>query len=166
MLHVEKAVILPGYRIRVTFSTGETRVFNMEKMLDYPVYTKLKDEAVFSNFTIRRGVVTWDDGNIDIAPEYMYYHHQDDDISCEEHSARPGAGLDIIDKKLLVQYRQVLRVIKNKQDWSRAPGWKHPVRFGYRKRIRAGKASEYDYILEGMDSAVGCMKAETIRRYI
>ena len=154
MLLVEKAVILPGYRIRLTFSTGETRVFNMEKMLDYPVYNKLKDKAVFSNFTIRRGVVTWDDGNIDIAPEYMYYHHQEEESSHEEHRARPDAGLDTIDRKLLVQYRQVLRLIKNKQGWSGAPGWNYPVRSGYRKRIRTGKASEYDYILEGLASAV------------
>ena len=78
MLEVTEAKVLPHYRILVTFDTGEKKLFNMSTMLHYPVYQKLKDETVFKTIKIRRGVVTWDDGNIDIAPEYMYYHNQEE----------------------------------------------------------------------------------------
>ncbi|MBR1591095.1 MAG: DUF2442 domain-containing protein [Acidaminococcaceae bacterium] len=78
MLKVNEAKALPNYRILVMFDTGEKKIFDMSKMLNYPVYQKLKDETVFKALIIRRGVVTWDDGNIDIAPEYMYDHNQEE----------------------------------------------------------------------------------------
>lgn len=40
--------------------------------LEGPAFEELKDEAVFQNVSIDRGVVTWLDGEIDCAPEYMY----------------------------------------------------------------------------------------------
>ena len=78
MLKINKAKALPNYRVLVMFNTGENKVFNMSRMLHYPVYQKLKDETIFKALRIRRGVVTWDDGKIDIAPEYMYEHNQEE----------------------------------------------------------------------------------------
>ncbi len=78
MLKITKAKALPNYCVLVTFNTGESKVFNMSKMLHYPVYQKLKDETIFKALIIRHGVVTWDDGNVDIAPEYMYVHNQEE----------------------------------------------------------------------------------------
>lgn len=76
MLEVTGIKALARYRILVTFNTDEKKLFDMSKMLHYPVYHKLKNEDVFKAMSIRRGVVTWDNGNIDIAPEYMYYHDE------------------------------------------------------------------------------------------
>lgn len=58
----------------VTFSTGETRVFDAAYLLDQPVFEPLKDQGVFADFQIDHGVVTWCDGDVDIAPEAMYSH--------------------------------------------------------------------------------------------
>ena len=36
------------------------------------VFAKLADEKIFNNPVIRYGVITWDNGKIDIAPETVY----------------------------------------------------------------------------------------------
>lgn len=56
----------------VTFSSGETRLFDATQLLDREAFKPLEDESVFSNCRIERGVVCWLDGDIDIAPESMY----------------------------------------------------------------------------------------------
>ena len=55
----------------VSFSTGEKRLFDAT-ILQGEVFEPLKKEDVFKNPVIDHGVVTWDDGNIDCAPEFMY----------------------------------------------------------------------------------------------
>ena len=55
------------------FSSGERRLFDAT-ILEGSVFEKLKDNEVFKNCSIEFGVVTWMDGEIDCAPEYMYKH--------------------------------------------------------------------------------------------
>ena len=55
----------------VTFSTGEKRLFDTT-LLTGPVFEPLKDEKIFMNPRIFHGVITWNNGEIDIAPEYIY----------------------------------------------------------------------------------------------
>ena len=38
------------------------------------LFKKLQDERVFASPVLDHGVVTWDEGAIDCAPEYMYEH--------------------------------------------------------------------------------------------
>ena len=57
----------------ITFSTGEVRLFDTT-LLEGEVFKPLKDGAVFHHPVLFRGVITWDNGNIDIAPEYVYMH--------------------------------------------------------------------------------------------
>ena len=56
----------------LTFSTGESRLFNAKKLLKYPAFKPLEDEATFRKMKIEYGVITWADGEIDIAPETLY----------------------------------------------------------------------------------------------
>ena len=56
----------------VTFSTGETRLFDGTVLFDAPVFQPLSDSRVFVDFSIDDGVLTWNDGDIDVAPEYVY----------------------------------------------------------------------------------------------
>lgn len=46
----------------VTFSTGETRLFDATALLKGPAFGLLCDEAVFSNPIVADGVCTWADG--------------------------------------------------------------------------------------------------------
>ena len=56
----------------VTFGSGEKRLYDASQLLDFPAFQPLKDETVFMNAKVEYGVVTWADGEIDIAPETMY----------------------------------------------------------------------------------------------
>lgn len=68
---VAQAKPLSGGMMLVTFSTGEKRLFDTTK-LEGPVFAPLADERIFSNPIIRDGVITWKNGEIDIAPETVY----------------------------------------------------------------------------------------------
>ena len=62
---------LRGGILLVTFSTGEKRLFDTTK-LEGEVFEPLADEKIFSNPVIYDGVITWNNGEIDIAPEAVY----------------------------------------------------------------------------------------------
>ena len=55
----------------LTFSTGEQRLFDTT-LLKWSAFEPLKDEKVLAYFNIFHGVMTWMNGDIDIAPETMY----------------------------------------------------------------------------------------------
>lgn len=63
----------------LTFSNGETRVFDAT-ILEGEAFEPLKDDDVFKHPVIEYGVVTWLDGEIDCAPEYMYNHSYKYDV--------------------------------------------------------------------------------------
>lgn len=73
VLKIEQIKVLPDMIMILTFSTGEQRLFDAT-VLSGPVFEPLKKVEVFSNARIEHGVVTWLDGEIDCAPEYMYEH--------------------------------------------------------------------------------------------
>lgn len=56
----------------VTFSNGETRVFKSSKITEFPVFRRLADDSVFFDFKIEDGVMTWENGKVDLAPETMF----------------------------------------------------------------------------------------------
>lgn len=56
----------------VTFTSGEKRLYDATQLLAFPAFKPLADEAVFKAAQVDHGVVTWADGDIDIAPETMY----------------------------------------------------------------------------------------------
>lgn len=70
-LKINSFKILPDKMILITFSNGETRLFDAT-VLRGGIFEKLKDNAVFNGATIEHGVITWLDGTIDCAPEFMY----------------------------------------------------------------------------------------------
>lgn len=70
-IKVQNVKILRGGMLLLTFNTGEQRLFDSTR-LKGPAFQPLKDEKVLSDFAIFHGVVTWANGEIDIAPETMY----------------------------------------------------------------------------------------------
>ena len=57
----------------LTFSSGERRLFDAA-ILNGPVFEPLKNPEIFQDVSVEYGVVTWMNGEIDCAPEYMYQH--------------------------------------------------------------------------------------------
>lgn len=62
---------LRGGMMLVSFSTGEKRLFDTT-MLQGSAFAPLADEETFSNPVLFHGVITWNNGEIDIAPETVY----------------------------------------------------------------------------------------------
>lgn len=70
-IRVREAKPLPYQMLLLTFSTGERRLFDATT-LEGSAFAPLADEAVFRQVTVSHGVVTWQNGEIDCAPEYLY----------------------------------------------------------------------------------------------
>ena len=64
----------------LTFSNGETRVFDTTELRGSG-FRALEDVEVFENVSIDHGVVTWQDGEIDCSPEFMYDHSYEYDTA-------------------------------------------------------------------------------------
>lgn len=70
-LKIVSVKVLPDWILLVTFNSGETRVFDAST-LSGPAFEPLKELSVFENPAIDHGVITWANGEIDIAPEAVY----------------------------------------------------------------------------------------------
>ncbi|MGN0159335.1 MAG: DUF2442 domain-containing protein [Brotaphodocola sp.] len=57
----------------LTFTSGEQRIFDATA-LEGEVFEPLRDPVIFKAATLDHGVVTWMNGEIDCAPEFMYNH--------------------------------------------------------------------------------------------
>ncbi|MDD6477657.1 MAG: DUF2442 domain-containing protein [Eubacteriales bacterium] len=62
---------LRGHMMLVTFSTGEQRLFDAT-LLKGSAFAPLMDDEIFTHPVIFHGVITWNNGEIDIAPETVY----------------------------------------------------------------------------------------------
>lgn len=71
-LRIMHVMALSDMMMLLTFSTNEQKLYDASQLLSYPAFAKLADENVFSTPVLVDGVVTWDNENIDIAPETMY----------------------------------------------------------------------------------------------
>ena len=71
MIKVVAVKPLNDQMMLLTFNNGEERLFDAT-ILNGPVYEGLREEDVFMSPVLDHGVVTWKDGEIDCAPEYMY----------------------------------------------------------------------------------------------
>ncbi len=72
---------LPDWQLWLRFNTGEARVYDFRPMLKFPVFQPLMNEGLFRQAYIDYGVVVWNDGEIDIAPEELYMNSVDAKIS-------------------------------------------------------------------------------------
>lgn len=70
-IRVTEVEPLRGGMLLVTFSTGEKRLFDTTT-LQGSAFAPLADEAIRCKPTLFHGVITWNNGEIDIAPETVY----------------------------------------------------------------------------------------------
>ena len=71
MIEVCHVEVRPNYHLLLRFNNGESRLFDMEPYLKYPVFKRLQNPVIFSLAQVDYGTVTWP-GAIDIAPETLY----------------------------------------------------------------------------------------------
>jgi hypothetical protein len=72
VIDVVKAEPLADYKLKLLFSSGESKIFDMSPLLDGEVFHPLKDQSFFQQVKVKHGVPTWDNGNIDFDPETLY----------------------------------------------------------------------------------------------
>ncbi len=63
---------LNDFRLWTRFNNGEARVFDFKPLLKMPGYAPLSNIDTFKGVYIDYGVPVWNNGDIDIAPEYLY----------------------------------------------------------------------------------------------
>ena len=63
---------LDNYKLWLRFSDGSIKIYDVNKMLNYPAFEPLKDKEVFRGVYIDYDTVNWLNGDIDISPEELY----------------------------------------------------------------------------------------------
>lgn len=63
---------MDGHRLWIRFHNGEVKIFTFGALLESPAFLPLKDDAIFKDVYIDYGIPVWNDGDIDISPEYLY----------------------------------------------------------------------------------------------
>ena len=76
MLQIVAADRLGDYRLMITFNDGEKRIFDGHSLLNGPVFAPLADEKVFNDYALDYETLTWLNGEVDIAPEFVYEHSE------------------------------------------------------------------------------------------
>ncbi len=72
LIRVCEVNVLDCYKLSVSFTNGETRIFDFTELLELPCFQPLKDVEVFKKAYVEYGTVCWNNGSIDIAPETLY----------------------------------------------------------------------------------------------
>lgn len=70
-IKIKEAKPLPYGMLLLTFTSGEKRLFDTTA-LQGSAFMPLSDEKIFRDVLVFHGVVSWMNGEIDCAPEYMY----------------------------------------------------------------------------------------------
>ena len=72
MMKVSGVRPMDDYKLWIRFGNGEVKVFDFSPLLNTRAFEPLRDSKVFQSVYIDYGVPVWNDGDIDIAPEYLY----------------------------------------------------------------------------------------------
>ena len=70
-IKVNHVTPLQDGKMIVLFSTGEKRLFDTS-LLQGSAFAPLKNKAIVSHPSIFHGIITWDNGKIDVSPETVY----------------------------------------------------------------------------------------------
>lgn len=70
-IRVKDAIALEPYKVLITFTNGEKKVFDASPYLELGVLSALKDPAFFAKVRPCMGTITWPD-EIDLCPDTVY----------------------------------------------------------------------------------------------
>jgi len=85
------AVYIEKYKIKLTFTNGKSGIVNLADYISSgDVFKPIKSEENFKKFSIDYGTLTWDDGEIDIAPETLYEKATSEKIIFDDNIQKVG----------------------------------------------------------------------------
>ncbi|NLV67834.1 MAG: DUF2442 domain-containing protein [Spirochaetes bacterium] len=71
--NVIDAIYIEEYRINLKFKNGKTGIVNLAEYISTgEVFKSLQSLEDFKKFSVDYGTLTWNNGEIDIAPETLY----------------------------------------------------------------------------------------------
>lgn len=68
---------LSDFRLWIRFNNSEAKIFDFKPLLNTPAFAPLADIDTFNGVYIDYGIPSWNDGDIDIAPEMLYEKGED-----------------------------------------------------------------------------------------
>jgi len=73
MRWVTEATYLGGYKLKIRFDNGESKVVDLQPHLDGPIFEPLKDLSFFKSFYVHHDLdtIVWLN-NADFAPDFLY----------------------------------------------------------------------------------------------
>lgn len=74
LIWITDAQIVKDYIMCLTFNDGCRKLYDFAPLLDgsNPAFLPLKDRSVFTDIRLDGWTVTWMNGTVDIAPEFLY----------------------------------------------------------------------------------------------
>ncbi len=73
LIWVTSAKTIAPCKLELTFNDGSIKTFDCTPLIErYKHFEPLRDKSVFENFALDGWTVTWLNGSIDIAPEYLF----------------------------------------------------------------------------------------------
>ncbi len=68
---VKDVTPLPDYKLELTFTNGEVKVYDCQPLLHFGVFTELADQDYFRQVRVSLGTVMWPNEQ-DICPDTLY----------------------------------------------------------------------------------------------
>ena len=66
---------MQDFRLLLMFNDGTARLFDFAPLIEkYPCFAPLHDVSVFRDYSLADGILQWMNGEIDIAPEFLWDH--------------------------------------------------------------------------------------------
>ena len=72
VLRISEVRPMDNYRLWVRFNNNEEKIFDFKPLLNSPAFAPLSDIEIFKGVYIDYGIPVWNNGDIDISPEYLY----------------------------------------------------------------------------------------------
>ncbi len=69
-----------SYRLRIEFTNGEERLYDCSQLLDFGVFSELRNPAYFRQARAAYGTVVWPHGQ-DICPDTLYEESRREETS-------------------------------------------------------------------------------------
>ena len=63
-----------SFQLLLAYSDGQVRLLDGPDLFSNPIYEPLRDERNFKDFSCSGGYLSWCDGRIDVAPEWLLEH--------------------------------------------------------------------------------------------
>jgi hypothetical protein len=82
---IQQADLVKDYQIKLIFQDGKSGIIDLSSYVNEDnVFRKFRDKSFFDAFRVEYGTLAWGNGEIDMAPEHLYYLATGVDVLSEQ----------------------------------------------------------------------------------